>query len=46
MFLPFTRSGADRTGLGLGLSISRRSVEVDNVSPSEQAMLEELLIDS
>ena len=29
MFLPFTQSGADRTGLGLGLSISRRSVEAN-----------------
>ncbi len=27
MFLPFTQSGENRTGLGLGLSISRRSVE-------------------
>jgi signal transduction histidine kinase len=26
MFLPFTQSGANRSGLGLGLSISRRSV--------------------
>jgi signal transduction histidine kinase len=30
MFLPFTQSGADRSGLGLGLSISRRSVEANN----------------
>jgi signal transduction histidine kinase len=30
MFLPFTQSGADRTGLGLGLSISRRSVEAND----------------
>ncbi len=29
MFLPFTQSGADRTGLGLGLSISQRSVETN-----------------
>ena len=29
MFLPFTQSGANRTGLGLGLSISRRSVEAN-----------------
>jgi signal transduction histidine kinase len=29
MFLPFTQSGADRSGLGLGLSISRRSVEAN-----------------
>jgi len=27
MFRPFQQGGADRTGLGLGLSISRRSVE-------------------
>lgn len=30
MFLPFTQSGANRTGLGLGLSISRRSVEAND----------------
>lgn len=29
MFLPFTQIGEDRSGLGLGLSISRRSVEVN-----------------
>lgn len=29
MFLPFTQSGEDKTGLGLGLSIARRSVEVN-----------------
>jgi C4-dicarboxylate-specific signal transduction histidine kinase len=29
MFLPFTQKGANKTGLGLGLSISRRSVEVN-----------------
>ena len=28
MFLPFTQGRPDKTGLGLGLSISRRSVEV------------------
>jgi len=27
IFVPFSQSGTDRTGLGLGLSISRRSVE-------------------
>lgn len=30
MFLPFTQGDADRSGLGLGLSISRRSVEMNN----------------
>ncbi|MES2262381.1 MAG: HAMP domain-containing sensor histidine kinase [Pseudomonadota bacterium] len=29
MFLPFTQSGANKTGLGLGLSIARRSVEAN-----------------
>jgi signal transduction histidine kinase len=29
MFLPFTQSGRDRSGLGLGLSMSRRSVEAN-----------------
>src|SRR5471032_357248 len=29
MFAPFVQGGADRTGLGLGLSISRRSVEAN-----------------
>ena len=29
MFRPFTQSGEDRSGLGLGLSIARRSVEAD-----------------
>jgi signal transduction histidine kinase len=29
MFLPFTQDGADKSGLGLGLSISRNSVEVN-----------------
>ena len=29
MFLPYTQSGANKTGLGLGLSISRRSVEAN-----------------
>jgi|HubBroStandDraft_6_1064221.scaffolds.fasta_scaffold200520_1 signal transduction histidine kinase len=29
LFRPFEQRGADRTGLGLGLSISRRSVEAD-----------------
>ena len=30
MFKPFTQGGEDRSGLGLGLSISRRSVEANN----------------
>jgi signal transduction histidine kinase len=30
IFLPFKQSGADRTGLGLGLAICRRSVEANN----------------
>ena len=30
MFRPFTQGGADRSGLGLGLSICRRSVEANN----------------
>jgi signal transduction histidine kinase len=30
MFRPFTQNGANRSGLGLGLSISRRSVEAND----------------
>lgn len=30
MFRPFTQGGNDRSGLGLGLSICRRSVEANN----------------
>ena len=30
MFLPFTQNGRDKSGLGLGLSISRRSVEANS----------------
>ncbi|MEL1264003.1 HAMP domain-containing sensor histidine kinase [Pseudoxanthomonas putridarboris] len=30
MFLPFVQEGADHSGLGLGLSISRRSVEANH----------------
>ncbi|MEO8485977.1 MAG: HAMP domain-containing sensor histidine kinase [Betaproteobacteria bacterium] len=30
MFLPFTQPGDDKSGLGLGLSISRRSVETND----------------
>lgn len=30
MFVPFTQGSEDRTGLGLGLSIARRSVEVND----------------
>jgi C4-dicarboxylate-specific signal transduction histidine kinase len=29
MFLPFTQSGENKSGLGLGLSICRRSVEAN-----------------
>ncbi len=29
MFQPFTQGGSDRTGLGLGLTIARRSVEAN-----------------
>jgi len=29
MFLPFTQSGSNKSGLGLGLSIARRSVEAN-----------------
>jgi signal transduction histidine kinase len=32
MFRPFTQSGEDRSGLGLGLSIARRNVESDGGS--------------
>ena len=30
IFLPYTQSGANKTGLGLGLPFSRRSVEASN----------------
>jgi signal transduction histidine kinase len=30
MFLPFVQTGDDRSGLGLGLDISRRGVEANN----------------
>jgi len=30
MFLPFTQCGEDRSGLGLGLAICRRSVEANH----------------
>jgi signal transduction histidine kinase len=29
MFAPFVQSGADKSGVGLGLSIARRSVEAN-----------------
>lgn len=32
MFAPFTQGGVDRSGLGLGLSIARRTVEADRGS--------------
>lgn len=32
LFQPFTQAGDDRSGMGLGLSISRRSVELNNGS--------------
>ena len=30
IFLPFTQSGTNKSGLGLGLSIARRSVEAND----------------
>jgi signal transduction histidine kinase len=30
IFLPFAQNGADRSGLGLGLDISRRSIEAND----------------
>jgi signal transduction histidine kinase len=30
IFLPFTQNGADKSGVGLGLAISRRSTEMNN----------------
>ncbi|MDT4814925.1 hypothetical protein FQZ97_479430 [compost metagenome] len=30
LFQPFTQSGDDRSGMGLGLTISRRSVELND----------------
>jgi signal transduction histidine kinase len=30
IFLPFTQSGADKSGVGLGLAICRRSTEINN----------------
>lgn len=34
LFLPFSQHGVDRSGLGLGLSIARRSIEADSGSLS------------
>jgi signal transduction histidine kinase len=38
MFLPFAQAGKDKTGLGLGLSIARRSVEVNGGTLSVRNM--------
>jgi signal transduction histidine kinase len=38
MFLPFTQAGEDKSGLGLGLLISRRSVEVNGGTLSVRDM--------
>lgn len=38
MFLPFTQGGANKTGLGLGLSIARRSVEANGGTLSVESV--------
>ena len=38
MFLPFTQGGANKTGLGLGLSIARRSVETNGGALSVESV--------
>jgi signal transduction histidine kinase len=38
MFLPFTQGGANKTGLGLGLSIARRSVEANGGALSVESV--------
>ncbi|MCY7313146.1 MAG: HAMP domain-containing histidine kinase [Pseudoxanthomonas sp.] len=38
MFQPFTQSGEDRSGLGLGLSIARRSVDANHGSLSVRSI--------
>lgn len=39
MFLPFTQSGSNKSGLGLGLSIARRSVEANGGSLTVKSTL-------
>ena len=41
MFLPFTQSGSNKTGLGLGLSIARRSVEANGGALTVESKLGE-----
>ena len=38
IFLPFSQSGADKSGVGLGLAICRRSVEINNGTISVRNM--------
>jgi signal transduction histidine kinase len=37
LFLPFVQNGEDKSGMGLGLAICRRSVEANNGSLSPKA---------
>lgn len=39
LFLPFTQGGANKTGVGLGLSIARRSVEANGGALSVESVL-------